>query len=1519
PGTTAYNISAAWILEGYPDRKKLEDAFLSLVKRHESFRTSFVIVGKEPVQQIHDDVEFAIAFKDLATEVIEVTENTEVINFIRAFDLTTAPLFRAGLVKLAEEKHILVVDMHHIIADGMSTQVLVQDFSTLYAGNELPQIKLHYKDYAEWQNRERTDVHIREQGEFWQKEFAGEIPILELPIDYARPAVQDFAGNRIYFEISIAASGALKSLALDNGTTLYTLLLALYNMFLAKLSGREDIVIGTPVAGRRHADLEKIMGMFVNTLALRNYPVGEMKWLDFLDEVKEKTLNAFENQDYPFEELLEKLSINRDAGRNPLFDTMFDLQDAGSQKMEIPGLKLIPLAYENKTAKFDFSLSAVESDDKLLFTFEYSTKLFNRATVERFAGYFKQLINSLLANGNQKTIAEIEILTADEIRQLLYEFNNHNAPCFSNQTIPELFVEQVQKTPDSTAVVSAPPVQPVRLVRPVSLTYRQLNENSDRLAGLLIEKGVRADDIVGIMMGPAIEMVIGLWGILKSGGAYLPIDPDYPPERIDYMLKDSGAKIMVGNRHACPEELNCQLTIVNCESFMGLPGAPLHHSSFSIHHSNHLAYLIYTSGTTGKPKGVMVEHRNLAAYVQFFADEFELRNTDVIAQQASFTFDAFVEELYPILLRGGKTIIFPREEVRDIEQFADSINRLGITIISSSPLVLAHLNRLNRTPAVRLFAVGGDVLKSEYIGNVLKTSSVHNGYGPTEATVCATFYKCSSAYTANVPIGKPIIGYRVYILNRYHGLQPLGVPGELCIGGSGVTRGYLNRPELTAEKFGPQITLMALMTQIKNAKINKSFSGGPGGRLYKKAPLVYRSGDLARWLADGNIEFLGRIDSQVKIRGYRVELAEIEKQLLKHNEIKETVVIDRDDAGGNKYLCAYIVPVPGRRCDENQIRKFLAMTLPHYMIPAFFVTIEQIPLTPSSKPDRTKLPEPVMNTTSEYIPPRNEIEEKMVKVWNDILYREGLPGAPADRSIGIEDNFFHVGGDSIKAVHVAARLKEYDLNLKINDLFLHPVISELSAFVTKDRAGTEYTRDISHISHISDISPEILSRVQRHIQDNIGGNPDIEAVYPLTPMQKTMLYHDLSGANKDVFFIQLLTRWQGTIDPAILKTSMQKLVERHGVYRTIFIYEGLEEPLQAVLKQRDIEFIFQDISGWQEEKKTAYLEEFLEKDIKRGFDLTKDMLLRVALFKMDSNTYYLVRSNHYILEDGWCTGTVFGDLYAIYESLRTGSPLELPETFPYRNYIYWLEKQDKAAGLGYWQDYLAGYRYDGGLIPVIPGKSSKDNPYQFKEYSFIIPGTDILCLKQLAADCQVTLNIVFQTLWGILLQMYNKRDDVVFGAVVSGRTPEVEGIETMVGLLINTVPVRVKAGNGRQFRQLLKHMQANSIAAKSFEYLPLTEILAACNLKANIIDSLMTFQNFLVETQPGKDRHEVPAFRAEASLFHQSNYSFNIVITPQNSFEIKFMYNAAVHDEIFCKRIEQHLKEIIRQVIIAND
>ena len=1128
---TGYNIPAVLLLKGRVDKQKLEDTFRRLIRRHESLRTSFEMAAGEPVQRIHDEVEFKIETKNSSTDYTDYTDEKDNIqHFIRPFDLSRAPLLRVELRELEEAKHLLMIDMHHIIADGISIEVFIKEFSTLYRGGEPAALRIQYKDFSEWQNRLAAKGEFRRQEEYWRNEFAGEAPKLDLPTDFPRPATWSFEGNILGFELEKEETARLNTLAGAANATLFMTLLAVYNVLLSKICGQEEIVVGSPVAGRGHADLENVMGMFVNTLALRAHPVGEQSFLSFLKETRHKTLQALENRDYPFEELVQRVSVDRNIGRNPLVDVMFALQNFfevtyDDLNPEIEGLTIKPYGYENKTAKFDLLLSAVEPEGKLVFSFEYSTQLFKEETIARFADFFKAVI-SQVTREPRVNISDIEILSEEERAMILNDFNDTAVDYPRDRTIHELFEEQVANIPDNIALVGADeeeekkrrreeekkeeePFGQINAYGGVHLSYRQLDEQSAHLAGLLMGKGVQADTIVGIMMERSIDMIIGIMGILKVGAAYLPIDPSYPQERIDYMVKDSNAKIIVGNRHACSEELNCQLSIVNCELLMSAPRAPFHHSSFIVHHSSPLAYVIYTSGSTGKPKGTLTTHANVIRVVRN-TNYIELTENDRILQLSNYAFDGSVFDIFGALLNGSVLVLADRETASAVDRLAASIRRRQVTVFFVTTALFNTLVDLELTCLgnIRKVLFGGERVSLEHSRKALATlgkGKIIHVYGPTETTVYASFYFIDhiEAGAVTLPIGKPIANTTLYIFDKNLNLAPVGISGEIYIGGEGVARGYLNNPELTAEKF------------------NRSY------RSYKSY-IFYKTGDLARWLTDGNIEFLGRIDHQVKIRGFRIELGEIESRLLTHERIKEVVVIDRKDRD-DKYLCAYIVPCSHPAPEAVELRTYLAGSLPDYMIPLYFIAMEKIPLNPSGKIDRKALPEPgVGDTAKECTAPRNAVEEKLAEIWGEVLKLQ----APVD----IDDNFFDLGGHSLNAAVLTARIhKTFDVKIPLKDFFQRGSIREVAEYL-KGAVKGKFT---------------FIEPVEG------------KEYYLLSPAQKRMYFLQQLIGDNIVYNMPAAVILEGDINKGRLQDAFKKLIRRHESFRTSFEMVG-DEPVQRI-------------------------------------------------------------------------------------------------------------------------------------------------------------------------------------------------------------------------------------------------------------------------------------------------------------------------------------------------------------------
>ncbi|HLP47788.1 MAG TPA: amino acid adenylation domain-containing protein [Candidatus Kapabacteria bacterium] len=1058
---TAYNVPLAIELAGEVDKEKLEDTFRKLIDRHESLRTSFLILNGKPVQKLHREVEFKIEYFDTFED--ETMIEGIVTNLIRPFNLSAAPLLRVGLIKINSLRQILMMDFHHIITDGVSHSILITDFMSLYNTIPLPQLNIQYKDYLHWLKSDEVQNTLLKQEGFWLKEFEGELPLLILPIDYRRPPVQSFEGNTMGFDIPEEETAALNELAQSEGATLFMVLMAIYNIFLFKLSNQEDIIIGTPIAGRRHADLEKIVGLFINTLILRNYPAGEKSFKLFLREIKEKTIKVFENQDYQFEELIEKIVMQRNMSRNPLFDVLFVLQNMSDNSGDIlekgmGSLKIKPYAHENRTAKFDLTLNSMEADGKLYIFIEYCSKLFKNETISRFIQYFKSIVTSVLGNLAVK-ISEIEIISAEEKKQLLFDFNNTAAEYPTSETLQELFANQAAKTPDRVAVVGTQGLKEVQ-----EITYRELNEKSNRLAARLQEKGLTPNSIIGILMDRSVEMIITILGIIKSGSVYLPIELNYPQGRIEYMLKDSCARILINKpgTNSNVQTINDEnknlkdLLVLNYEQ-LGLnslercPHCELQQANLD---PSNLAYIIYTSGSTGNPKGVLIRHRSVVNMVWFHRKVFKENPGSRISQAASAVFDAMAFEVWPCLLTGACLCIIDNEMRMQAVQLKEWLIQLQVTISFQPTLIAQELLR-EQWPetgvSLKALRTAGDRLTHHPTHPY--PFRFYNLYGPTEDTIWTTWTEVPviSPMEENYPpsIGKPVANHRVNILNSNLTLQPVGVQGELCISGVGLAEGYLNNPELTAERF----------YRYYGAYKSNIFS-------------FYKTGDLARWLSDGSIEFLGRIDHQIKIRGFRIELGEIESRLLQHGEIKEATVIEKESKTGNIDLYAYLVT--SRVLTTPELREYLGLTLPAYMIPSYFVSLEKMPITPGGKVDKKVLAAivPDMNTGKEFVPAQTDLQKNIVGIWQEVLE---LP------SVSIMDNFFDLGGNSLKLINLNSKLNEtLGMNIPVVEMFKYTTIEAFVNFLeNKNTVGVSSVEDKKKVT-------ENLNKVEGLLHGAIG-------------------------------------------------------------------------------------------------------------------------------------------------------------------------------------------------------------------------------------------------------------------------------------------------------------------------------------------------------------------------------------------------------------------------------------------------
>ncbi|MDM5265145.1 non-ribosomal peptide synthetase [Bacillus wiedmannii] len=1164
---TSYNIPLSFHIKGQIDIGRFKKAIELLIKRHESLRTTFQFIDDVLVQKINHQCDWKLIKK----KILFSEAQAEIEKFVQPFDLGKTPLFRIGLFEIKEEEHIFIMDIHHIISDGVSNHILLDELARLYQGGNLQNQYIQYKDYSEWKRSSKQMKTQKKQGEYWIEQFSGDIPVLELPIDFPRSSVQNFIGRTYKTKLASDMINELKRKSTEQNVTPYMMLLAAYVVLMSKYSNQEEIIVGTPVVGRSKSQLENVIGVFINTLAISSRPKSEQRFSEFLSQIKEQVLDAFENSDYPFEELIENLSLSRDASRNPLFDTLFSLQNMEENEFSIPGLEIEPYEWDKKTTQFDLGWDIIEWRGEMYLSIEYSSTLFKPETIEKLTYHYKQILNAILENPDSY-LGEIELVNETEKQQILVDFNCTELEYDKTKTIQDLFEEQVEKTPDEVAVV----------YEKQQLTYCELNERANQLAHVLRQHEVGKEQVVGILLDRSIDMVVAALGVLKAGGAYLPIDSENPMERIVYMLEDSQASVLLMHKHnQVPVGYKGQFVFVDDEDlYVGQDATPVE----NINTPQDLAYIIYTSGSTGNPKGVMIEHQSVNN-LRLSAETFGIGPGSRVLQCASFSFDQSVGDMYYTILNGGTLYISSKELLLSGERFINWLHENQISSIPGiSPSILKMLPYME-LPHLKTISTGGEALSADLVRTWGVNRTFLNAYGPTEATVDSTIGVCRPDMDI-APIGKPIFNKKVYILNSQYQVQPVGVAGEMYIGGDGLARGYLNRPDLTSEQFVPNPFV-------------------PGEQMYK-------TGDLVRWLPDGNIEYLGRVDNQVKIRGHRIEIGEIETCLRKHPSIKEAVVIARKDKNEQDYLCVYVV-AQGEWTIQI-LRQFLGQTLPHYMIPSYFMELSEIPLTTNGKVDKKAMPEPdgKVKVTEEYVPPTNRTEEILTQIWEEVLGIE---------QIGIHDNFFVLGGDSIKSLQIAARLNRLELKLEIKDLFKHPTVFELAPHIQTKRT----------IAQQGTVEGEVI----------------------MTPIQRWFFaqqYENSHHWNQSM----MLYNEKGWNSSAV-ECAFNKLIEHHDALRMSYKKEhGQIIQLNRGLVENLFNLKTFDLT---QEVNIEVVTRQKANEIQQSFDLEKGPLVGAAIFKTQQGDHLLIVVHHLVI-DGVSWRILLEDYETLYHNPNQSLPLK---------------------------------------------------------------------------------------------------------------------------------------------------------------------------------------------------------------------------------------------------------------------
>nr|AIW82283.1 PuwF [Cylindrospermum alatosporum CCALA 988] len=1431
--SATYNMPAAIEMHGILQIEMLERSLVEIVRRHEVLRTSFQQLNGTSTQVISAEATIILPVVDLQKFPPEEQAN-EVKGLIiqeaeKPFDLKQAPLLRVTLLRLSEKSHVLLLNMHHIVSDGWSIGIFIQELSALYSAycagkpSPLAELPIQYADFAQWQQQWLRGEVLDTKLKYWKQQLADAPPLLELPTDRPRPAIQTFRGSSREFLLPIELTEKLKRLSQQSGVTLFMTLEAAFVTLLHRYSGQEDILIGTPIANRNQREIESLIGFFVNTLVLRTNLAGNPSFAELLKQVRQVALDAYTHQDVPFEQVVEALQPARNLSHTPLFQVLFALQNAPVGELELPGLRLKPLPIEAVTSKFDITLSMEETPQGLLGNWEYSTDLFDGETISRMAGHFQNLLAAVVANPAEP-IQQLPLLSDSERQQLLVDWNSTTVDYQTNLCLHQWFEQQVQQTPLAVAVV----------FDNTNLTYSQLNNRANQLAHYLQTLGVAPDVLVGICVERSLEMLVGLLGILKAGGAYVPLDPEYPQERLDYMLRDSQVSVLLTQSQclkSLPDVDNLRICL---DTDWEIIETQSQENPVSEVDPNNLAYIIYTSGSTGKPKGVLVNHKNVTRLLGATQHWFNFNQSDVWTLFHSYAFDFSVWEIWGALLYGGRLVVVPFWVSRDSNAFYNLLCVEQVTVLNQTPSAFRQLiwveeqeERATSNLKLRWVVFGGEALDPSSLIPWFKRHGdsipqLVNMYGITETTVHVTYRPISIADTESRSsvIGAAIPDLQMYILDEQLQPVPIGVRGQMYVGGAGVARGYLNRPELTAERF------------IKNP-----FRDDSEARLYK-------TGDLARSKPDGSIEYLGRIDNQVKLRGFRIELGEIESAIAQHPQIRETVVLVREDIPGDKRLVAYFVP-NAEAPTSSGMRDYLKQQLPDYMIPAVFVGLDSFPLTNNGKLDVRALPIPDQSRPEleTYIPPSTPEQALLAGVWAEVLGAE---------KVGINDNYFELGGDSIRSIQIRAKANQVGLDFSLQQLFQYQTIAELASVVS---------REVS-IAPISKTAPFSLIAAEERLKLP----EDVEDAYPLAALQAGMIFHseynETSPIYHDVFTFHLCA----ALDLERFNAAIQQIIARHAVLRTSIALTGFEQPLQLVHQTVETPLQVEDISLMSKDQQEAVIDAWMEAEKNRHFDWKIPPLLRFHIHRRSEETFNLSFSFHHAILDGWSVASLLTELLQKYFSLMGQEVVLQPSpNLAFADFIALeqttLQSQDSQQ---YWTEQLSDLNVIS--LPRLPeSKSAAKGQLGVQE----VPISPEISagLKQLAQNAGVPIKSVLLAAHLRVLSLVSNQTDVLTGLVSNGRPENADG-ERVLGLFLNTLPLRLHLNGGTWLDLIRETFQAEQGILPHRRY-PLAELQKMCGGKS-LFETNFNFVHFHVyQSILGLEGLEVLGHK----VFEQTNFT----------------------------------------------
>jgi amino acid adenylation domain-containing protein len=1451
PDSTSYSVPWSIRITGKLDGDALERSLNEIVQRHEILRMTFDLVDGQPVQMVASSLHVPLVRVLLASEVDreQAAQSAALQEAQTPLDLRNGPLVRTKLLELSAEDHVLLFTTHHIVFDGWSRRILVNDLAALYDAfcdgrpSPLQELPLQYADYAVWQRNYLQGENLEKLLSYWKQQLASAPATIDLPTDRPRPAIQSFRGAAKSFALSRTISGEVLRASRQCGTTPFMTLLAGFQSLLARYSGQNDIVVGAPIANRNRAEVEGLIGFFANTLALRTDLSDNPSFRDLLDRVRDTALGAYAHQDMPFERLVEELRPERSLSYNPLFQVLFSLQNAPRRSFELRGLQLQPLpGVVGSTAKFDLSFFLLEAASGFTVRAEYNTDLFDASTISRMLRHYEVLLEGALASPELR-ISQLPLLTSEERQLLLSGWNATQQDYPSPLCLHQLFEQHAERTPQAVACV----------FDHEHLTYGELNKRANQLAHYLKKRGIGPGERVGIFVERSLDMMVGLLGIQKSGAAYVPLDPYYPAERIRMVLEDAQVPVLLTQQALLalmPEHkaevicLDADWPQIAQESFSNLVCSAK---------PEDLVYVIYTSGSTGKPKGVQVPHRAVVNLMASMAHELSMGPADVFPALASFAFDMCIPELYLALVTGGRVVVARREMASNGEELAALLRETGATVVHATPTTWSLLLEAGFTGKGLKRAIGAEPLPRELCTRLLEAdNSLYNFYGPTETTVWSAFHHFQSG-DEPVVLGRPLANTQIYILDRELQPVPIGVLGEIHIGGDGVTCGYLNLPELTAEKF-----------------IADPFASRADARMYK-------TGDLGRFLPDGRIEFMGRIDNQVKIRGFRIELGEIETVLARHVAVQDCVVIAREDVAGDKRLVGYVVPAAGQKVNAAELRDWVKERLPEYMVPVAWVEMSGLPLSPNGKVDRKNLPAPDYERpelAGEYQGARTPTEEVMAGVWAEVLRLD---------QVGVQDNFFQLGGHSLLATQVVSRIRNaFQVELPLRTLFEAPTVAGLAERVERmqrERQGL--------------LAPPIVAQPRNQR-------------LPLSFAQQRLWFLDQVEPNNPLYNIPRAIRLIGVFNVSAMESALNAIVKRHEILRTTYQAER-GEPFQIIAEECTLSLPVVDLTELPEAEREIEARKLAQEEVAKPFDLARDEMARNLVLKVSEKDHILVMNTHHIASDGWSIGVFMRELTVLYKAALDNETFFLPDLpIQYADYAIWqrnwLQGEVLDLQLAYWKKNLEG------APPVLLLPTDRPRPviptFRGVTHRFMLPASLADGIRTLSRQQSGTPFMTMLAAFQTMILHHTQNPDVVLGTDLANRTHL--QTEALIGFFVNLLALRTDLSGDPTFADLLSRVREAALGAYAHQDLPFDKLVEELQPERSLSHNPLVQVLFVQQNTP-RATDDLPGLQiVPYPLRVQSKFDMAVFVTEaEQGMSVIWLYNPDLFDATTIERMAE--------------